>query len=385
MAKLSRPFVTGGILVLLGLALCGGGAWLIALGGSSYYAIAGLGFVATGGLLFAGRRAALWVFAAVLVGTLAWALGEVGLDWWPLAARGGVVVIVAIWLLMPWVVRRLGAGGYGAAIPLLGAVAASAAVLVMSLNSTHHDIAGSVAMAAGAPGPAIDDGGMPAGDWRAYGRTQAGQRYSPLATITPQNAGTLVQAWVFRTGDLPGPGDPLETTFEVTPIKAGNSVFLCSQHQRVFALDAGSGKLRWTYDPKVKDNGTFQHLTCRGVAFYEAPTTSGECTRRIFLGTNDARLIALDADLGVPCSAFGQGGTVSLQTGMPVTTLGQYEVTSPPVVTDRLVIVNGSVTDNYSTHEPSGVIRAYDVNTGALVWAWDGGKFGRECNALGRA
>lgn len=378
MAGLARrvPFVTGAVLVLMGLPLLGGGAWLIVLGGSPYYALAGLGFLATGGLLFAGSAAALWVYAAVLLGTLGWALWEVGLDWWPLAARGGVVVLVAIWLVMPWILWRLGRGRMASAWPVLGALAASAVVLGLSLASTHHDMAGSFTMAAGAP----DDGGMPAGDWQAYGRTQAGQRYAPLTQITPQNASQLVKAWEFQTGDWPGPHDPVETTFEVTPIKAGRTVYLCSQHQRVFALDAATGVKRWAFDPQLDDNKTFQHLTCRGVSYFAQPGVAGECAARIFLGTNDARLIALDAETGKPCSAFGQGGTVNLQTGMPVTTLGQYEVTSPPVVADWLVIVNGSVTDNYSTHEPSGVIRAFDANTGALVWAWDAGN--KDENAL---
>ena len=79
----------------------------------------------------------------------------------------------------------------------------------------------------------------------------------------------LKVAWTFRTGDLPGPNDPVETTFEVTPIKVRNALYLCSQHQRLFALDAKTGKLLWSYDPKVKDNPTFQHLTCRGVSYHE--------------------------------------------------------------------------------------------------------------------
>jgi quinoprotein glucose dehydrogenase len=74
---------------------------------------------------------------------------------------------------------------------------------------------------------------------------------------------------MFRTGDLPGKNDPVETTFEVTPIKVRDTLYLCSQHQRLFALEAKTGKLRWSFDPKVQDNPTFQHLTCRGVSYHE--------------------------------------------------------------------------------------------------------------------
>jgi quinoprotein glucose dehydrogenase len=176
--------------------------------------------------------------------------------------------------------------------------------------------------------------------------------------------------------------DPVETTFEVTPIKVGNTLYLCSQHQRLFAVDAKTGKLRWSYDPKLLDNPTFQHLTCRGVAYHEtvagavnadgtpAPT---ECPRTIFLPVNDGRMIALNADTGKTCESFGDHGTLDLQAGMGVKTSGFYEPTSPPVVSDKILVVAGSVIDNYSNEEPSGVIRGFDIHTGKLVWAWDSG------------
>src|SRR5690349_23315274 len=108
----SRPVVTitGIVYALVGLALAGGGAWLVALGGSPFYVLAGLGIFITGALLIAGRRSALWVYAAVLIGTLAWAVAEVGLDWWPLAARGDVIYPLGLWLLTPWITRNLGRG-----------------------------------------------------------------------------------------------------------------------------------------------------------------------------------------------------------------------------------------------------------------------------------
>jgi quinoprotein glucose dehydrogenase len=192
----------------------------------------------------------------------------------------------------------------------------------------------------------------------------------------------LKVAWTFRTGDLPGPNDPVETTFEVTPIKVHNALYLCSQHQRLFALDAKTGKLLWSYDPRVKDNPTFQHLTCRGVAYHEiapgAVDTSGapapvDCPRTVFLPVNDGRMIAINADTGKPCDSFASHGILDLQAGMGVQTAGFYEPTSPPVVSDKIIVVGGAVTDNYSTEEPSGVIRGFDIQTGKLVWAWNSG------------
>jgi quinoprotein glucose dehydrogenase len=379
------PVVTGVIYCVIGLALAAGGAWLAILGGSLYYLIGGLGILVTGALLVGGRRSSLWVYAAVLIGTLAWAISEIGFDWWPLAARGDVVFPLGLWLLVPWITRNLPRGAPSShtamTLPLWGAIVASVAVLIVGLSSTYHEIDGAIGPVAAAAAPQ-ESAGQPDEDWRSYGRTQFGQRYSPLAEITPANAKDLKVAWVFRTGDLPGKNDPGETTFEVTPIKVRDTLYLCSQHQRLFALDAKAGTLRWSYDPKVKDNPTFQHLTCRGVSYHEtepgAVDTSGapaptDCPHTIFLPVNDGRMIALNADSGAACQSFGDHGTLDLQEGMGVKTSGFYEPTSPPVVSDKIIVIAGSVIDNYSTEEPSGVIRGFDVYTGKLVWAWDSG------------
>ena len=377
--------ITGVVYGMVGLALACGGAWLAALGGSVYYIIAGLGILITGGLLIAGRSSALWVYAAVLIGTLIWAVTEIGFDWWPLAARGDIIFPLGLWLLTPWIVRNLGRGappaGKAVTLPLWAGVVASVVVLVVGLNSNYHEIYGTVTSVNSGLTP-NDAAAQPDEDWRAYGRTDLGQRYSPLTQITPANVKNLKVAWTFRTGDSQGNNDPVETTFEVTPIKVGDTLYLCSQHQRLFAVDAKTGKLRWSYDPKLQDNPTFQHLTCRGVAYHEtvpgavnadgtpAPT---ECPRRIFLPVNDGRMIALNADTGQPCESFGNHGTLDLQAGMGVKTSGFYEPTSPPVVSDKILVVAGSVIDNYSNEEPSGVIRGFDIHTGKLVWAWDSG------------
>ncbi|HAP81029.1 MAG TPA: membrane-bound PQQ-dependent dehydrogenase, glucose/quinate/shikimate family, partial [Enterobacteriaceae bacterium] len=80
-----------------------------------------------------------------------------------------------------------------------------------------------------------------------------------------------------------------------------------------------------------------------------------------------------NADNGKLCETFANKGILNLQTNQPVTTPGMYEPTSPPIVTDKVIVIAGAVTDNYSTREPSGVIRGFDVNTGDLLWAFDPG------------
>ena len=161
---------------------------------------------------------------------------------------------------------------------------------------------------------------------------------------------------------------------------------MCTTHQYLIALDPATGKEKWRFDPKLKADNTFQHLTCRGVSYYDAnntagfesslaarSTTSAECPQKVILPVNDGRLVAVNATTGKVCSDFGNNGEVDLQKDMPFPYPGGYNPTSPPVVTGTTIIIAGSTTDNYSTEEPSGVIRGYDVNTGELLWVFDTG------------
>jgi quinoprotein glucose dehydrogenase len=235
-----------------------------------------------------------------------------------------------------------------------------------------------------APAAAAPADGVPPGEWHAYGRTGQGQRYSPLAQITPDNVKSLEMAWQYRTGDMRGrPGDPQETTFEVTPLKVGNRLFFCTPHQSVIALDATTGTEIWRFNPEIQGQLALQHLTCRGLSYQPPAATpcrpprppGGGCPAKLFMPTADGRVIALSPDTGKPCAAFGGGkGQIDLWAGMPNLKPGAYYSTSPVVVTSRLIIVGGTVLDNVSTKEQSGVIRAFDINTGALVWAWDSGR-----------
>lgn len=396
------------LLAILGLGSLGGGLWLILLGGSWYYAIAGVLFLATAALLVKRSPTALSIYAVLVIGTLIWALWEAGLDWWRLSARGDVIAVVGFLLILPWITRSLGErepvagerapGAYpvgvfrGTGIPLTASLVIVLLVGVVSWFTDPHRIDGTVpprqqtafagdtgaADAGTGSGPAIPDG-----EWQAYGRTGYGQRYSPLTGITPENVDKLQVAWTYETGDLRGqPGDPKETTFEVTPLKIGNRLFLCSPHQHVIALDATTGKEVWRRDLQIDQKQlALQHLTCRGLSYHPAqqasaaaPATGGACAAKLFMPTADGRLVALNPEDGSICAGFGQDGQINLWANMPNVRPGAYYSTSPPVVTANLVIVGGTVLDNVSVHEQSGVIRAFDVNDGHLVWNWDSAK-----------
>jgi quinoprotein glucose dehydrogenase len=369
------PRVTASLIALLGVGLALAGGWLTVLGGSWYYLITGILLLATAVLLWRGAAWALALYAMILLGTLIWAIGEAGLGFWTLAPRGDVLTPVGVWLMLPFVTRGLGPHLRGPRLALGAVLVAAFGAFGIAALRTPNDTDGTASFAAAAPSRA-DLAAQPDADWRDYGRGDFGDRYAPSTQITPANVKNLSLAWQFRTGDMKGPNDPVETTMEATPVKADHMVYLCSPHQKVFALDAATGALKWTYDPHLRSEKSFQHLTCRGVSYHETapgPDAPPDCPRRIFLGTNDARMIALDADTGKLCDGFGDHGTIDLNLGMPVTTLGFYEVTSPPLVTAHVLIVGGSIIDNYSTHVPSGVIRGYDIDTGKLIWAFDAG------------
>lgn len=384
----------GLVLLVLGVPLLLAGFWLVVLGGSSYYLLAGLGFVLAGVLLVRRSPAGLWIFALLVGGTLAWALWEAGLDWWPLAARGGVVFVIGLFLMTPgvartWPINSIGHDGFlglrGGRWALGSVLGAFLVVAVVTWLHDDNRLVGLQPLAPMGGSVAAPADGVPPGEWHAYGRTGHGQRYSPLAQITPDNVNSLEMVWQYRTGDLRGqPGDPKETTFEVTPLKVGNRLFFCTPHQAVIALDAATGTEVWRFNPEIQGQLALQHLTCRGLSYQSAaavpppaPATGDGCTARLFMPTADGRVIALNPDTGKVCSSFGGGkGQIDLWAGMPNVKPGAYYSTSPVVVTSKLIIVGGTVLDNVSTKEQSGVIRAYDINTGALVWAWDSGRPG---------
>ena len=209
-------------------------------------------------------------------------------------------------------------------------------------------------------------------DWPAYGGDAGGRRYSQLSEINRDNVGTLKPAWTYRTGEL-GQDSTVagKLTFEATPILFRDTLYLSTAFGKVIALDATTGRECWTFDPKIERRRNYSEVTSRGVALWNDPRAEPPAAR-IFIGTIDARLIALDAASGELCRDFGNQGIVELDENTPpVKGSGNYQVTSPPTIVGELVIVGSSIGDNWLADTGNGVVRAFDVRSGRQRWSWD--------------
>ncbi|MEE4099630.1 membrane-bound PQQ-dependent dehydrogenase, glucose/quinate/shikimate family [Pseudomonas viridiflava] len=368
---------TGIVMAILSIALLYMGAQLVAVGGSPAYSVIALGVLATAVLVFLKKKSALTLYALLMWGILLWIVYEVGFDKWQWIPRGDLFALIGFWLAMPWVVRPLlrnqAAGSNRGFHPFLGGTVAVMALIVIALMFYDpYSVKGQIGTSAASRSTEVAGN-----EWVAYGGTQNGQRFSSLDQINPQTINKLSVAWEYHTGDLrDADKDAGEYTFEATPLKVNNRVYVCTPHNEVHAINPENGKPDWKYTPEKTRSYLQQHQTCRGVSYYAAPTVqnapAAQCEKRIIMATADARLVALDADTGKLCSDFGSNGVVDLHDNMGKVRPHALMQTAAPLVAGDLIVLGGSVMDNgYDQGNPSGVIRAYNVMTGKLVWNFD--------------
>ncbi|MFJ4375614.1 glucose/quinate/shikimate family membrane-bound PQQ-dependent dehydrogenase [Pseudomonas japonica] len=376
----------GVVIALLGLALAAGGVRLTSLGGSWYFLIGGL-VMAVAGLLIALRKpAGAWVYAAFLVGTAIWALADVGLGFWPLFSRLFMFSAVGLAVALTWPLLARAAGG----TPGRGAYGLSALLAVALVIAVGNMFVAHPSVPASGKGPGLTpvDPANAQKDWAHYGNTEGGSRFAALDQINRDTVNKLQVAWTYRTGDI-AVSDGNGAEDQLTPLQVGDKVFICTPHNNLIALDADSGKQLWKNEINAQSK-VWQR--CRGMAYFDAtqplaqpsqPNSSpiiaasvpagANCQRRLLTNTIDARLIAVDADTGEFCQGFGNNGQVDLKAGLGDVPDSYYQLSSAPLMAGTTVVVGGRVADNVQTDMPGGVIRGFDVVTGAMRWAFDPG------------
>ncbi|MCY4094500.1 MAG: pyrroloquinoline quinone-dependent dehydrogenase [Gammaproteobacteria bacterium] len=212
-------------------------------------------------------------------------------------------------------------------------------------------------------------------DWLHYGGSLKGDRYVATSSITPEKVMQLSEAWTYRTGDATDgsefDGDP--SNFKATPVQVQNKLIFSTGFNRVIALDPATGTELWVFDTSVDFSKSYSEMfTSRGVAVWvDTKESTNQCRVRVFAGTLDARLIAINADTGELCPDFGKAGQIDLSAGIRRYRQWDYSLTSPPTVVGDLVIVGSAIGDNGAAHLEPGLIRAFNVRNGSLAWLWD--------------
>lgn len=386
--------VIAGLLGLLGVALTVTGAQIAWLGGTWFYVVCGVLLILGAAFQFTGRFASgAVVFLLSMLSTIAWSFFEIaskgflpswGMD---LAGRAGLLtlfVALNIFVLLVGIVqtsrpawaRPVAFGGLGLGMAVVAGIVAIYWERPVTATET----------ARAAPVADLDS----TTEWTAYGGSPLGQGYTPAAMITPENVSELKEVWRFRTQDLP-PSEKVSYAAQNTPLYVAGRLYACSPSNEVFAIDPANGDLLWGFDPEVPEKAMepLFSVACRAVGYHSggvaglgpdatsdagmpaADETTPTCGARIFVSTVDGRLIALSAADGAVCQDFGDEGTVDLTADMGMQVSGFASNSSGPAVVGDAIIIGQQVSDNQQRDAPSGVVRAYDVYSGDLLWAWD--------------
>jgi quinate dehydrogenase (quinone) len=365
-------WLLAGLMLIIGLAIGILGVKLATLGGTLYFAIMGLVMVIAAVLIFRNRRAGIALYAIAFIASIVWAIGDAGWTYWPLFSRlfafGALALLSA--LVWPYLSAQPTKKG-----PAFGLAAVLAVVLAASFGwmfKSQPLVSATQAVPVKPVAP-----GEQQKNWEHWGNTTHGDRLPPSTRLTNR---TLTSC------RLPGSPIPAISRKATVPARKTRtprckSAIRCMSVRRTAKCWRwmSIAEKKWRYDAKATAPNWQR---CRGLGYYEdsqaQAAAAGDvqpaaCARRLFLPTTDARLIAIDADTGKTCEAFGDRGIVDLSVGMGEIKPGYYQQTSTPLVAGNVVVVGGRVADNFSTGEPPGVVRAYDVHTGKLAWAWDPG------------
>jgi quinohemoprotein ethanol dehydrogenase len=177
------------------------------------------------------------------------------------------------------------------------------------------------------------------GDWAAFGRTYGEQHFSPLHEIDRHTVARLGLGWSL---DL-GPGNSV-----TGPLEVAGTLYFASAYSLVHAVDAVTGKLKWVYDPKAAEASgrkLRQGWGSRGLAWWRG---------KVYTGTQDGRLIAIDAETGKPVWSV-----------LTVEKDDYRFISGPPRVFNGKIIIGHGGADAGNTR---GYVTAYDAETGRQLW-----------------
>jgi quinoprotein glucose dehydrogenase len=234
-------------------------------------------------------------------------------------------------------------------------------------------------------------GGLPStktGEWTHYTADVRGSRYSPLDQINASNFNKLEVAWRFKTDNM---GTRPEFKLEGTPLMVKGVIYATGGTRRsVVALDAKSGELIWVHAEKegARAVNAPRQLSGRGLSYW----TDGKGDERVIYVTTGYRLVSLNAKTGVPVPGFGKDGVVDMKVGAVIgkgdqinLESGEIGLHSTPTVAKDVVIVGSSFREGLtvkSHNNTKGLIRAWDVRTGKLLWTFNTiprpGEFGND-------
>lgn len=193
-------------------------------------------------------------------------------------------------------------------------------------------------------------------DWPVYDGGPKELHYSPLTQINRSNVAQLTVAWTYDTGERGG--EARNRSLETNPIIVGGVLYGLTPSQKVFALNAATGKLLWKFDSGIQ--GTQPD---RGLTYW----ASGR-DKRVLVGVMNF-IYALNADTGKPIRSFGDNGRIDLRDNLGRDPSGIIiALTSPGVIYKNLLIVGGMEPETLPC--APGDIRAYDVRTGKLRWSF---------------
>ena len=227
--------------------------------------------------------------------------------------------------------------------------------------------------------------GATGGEWRSYGGDLGSTKYSPLDQIDAGNFGDLEIAWRWASADGGLDLDAIREQaprvtlrmFQATPLMVDGVIYISTALHQVAALDAGTGETLWVHDPEVYLKVRPTHFyNSRGVAYWE--DEAGD-DARIFFGTHEGYLLALDARTGELVPSFGDGGRADLMEGLPRATRGATNhrgrallgVASPPIVARDVVVTPSVISDGAITKEGvPGWLKGIDARTGETRWVF---------------